>query len=212
MFGWLATVAWIVFFAFNFRKAWLSIVETHTQFCVAGSTPADLVAKRLDERIPRSVHYDALAEQAVADEGFRKLTRNEQVAVLEYLDVSDSPLVVASVRGNDEASIDDKTAERELAKRLGPRPSGEQRHNPHDPAPLAEHEQFETDEEWAAGKPFDPKATNIDIAQCEHHVFHPFRLLTLSAGLLVGSVIAFTGLLGLLAGVDWVVAGFKIDE
>lgn len=179
--GCVASIAWALLFSNAFRKSWSGIVETHAGRCVAGSTPADVVAKRLDARIPTSVHGDALVDEAVRDDGFRKLTPDEQLDVLEYLGGGTN---LFWERGT-EFIGSEGLLESELEQRLGPRPYPA--HNPLMP----------------------PEGPDIDTQECVRSALNVRQLLTLSAGLLVGSVIAFTALVTLFAGVDWVVAGFE---
>ena len=81
--GCLASIAWIVFFAPYFRRVYTAYNEFPA---VDRGTRIDKVTRRLDQQIPTSVRGEALADQVVADKGFRKLTRNQQIVVLEYLE------------------------------------------------------------------------------------------------------------------------------
>jgi hypothetical protein len=168
------------------------------------------------------MHGDALAGRVVADSGLRALTRNDQIAVLEYLEGGHRG------RGVDNPP-DDTTAEEEFVRRLGPRPPSEHRHDPHDLNPEYRQALEEAKRIEAQPNPsildafnasaalseskqlarFDPAATHIDRAVCTHYTFHTLRLLAWLAELAAGSLIAFAALSGLVAGVDWVVEGFQ---
>ena len=135
----VASTAWVVFFARYFRRVYTAYDEFPV---VDQGTPIDIVTNRLNQQIPTSLRGGALADRVVADEGFRNLTRNQQIVVLEYLEgafhsdraepVSLSPLphgsyaVIINQIAGEEIDVrnlppgDHTTAEKELDARLGP--------------------------------------------------------------------------------------------
>ncbi|SRR5579885_1750312 len=80
--GCASSIAWIIYFAPYFRR----VYTVYYEFPVVSDSAIDAVARRLSQQTPISVRGSALADRAVADGGFRQLTRNQQIAVLEYLE------------------------------------------------------------------------------------------------------------------------------
>jgi hypothetical protein len=226
--GCLASIAWIVFFAPYFHRVYTAYNEFPA---VERGTRIDKITRRLNQQIPTSVRGEALADRVVADKGFQKLTRNQQIVVLEYLEGKShsdraEPLFrlappVRVIRGQvedvteegigvgDLPSGDHTTAEKELEARLGPdrpmpeqltvMPKRQQRHPQAAPIPSV------IDEMGRAVR----NTTVIDTVVRTHYAFNGFRLLVLVGELVAGSIVAFAALFGLVAGVDWVAAGFE---
>ena len=211
----VASTAWVVFFARYFRRVYTAYDEFPV---VDQGTPIDIVTNRLNQQIPTSLRGGALADRVVADEGFRKLTRNQQIVILEYLegafhsDRAEPIFLLAPparvVRGHYQSDFageeidvrnlpsgDHTTAEKELDARLGPdRAIPEQPTTPDIADEFAE--QF-------------TNTTVVDTVVRTHYVVNGFRLLVLVGYLVAGSIIAFAALVGVVAVVDWVVEGFK---
>lgn len=211
----VALTAWVVFFARYFRR----IYTAYNEFpAIDRGTRIDEVTRRLNQQIPTSVRGEALADRVVADKGFQKLTRNQQIVILEYLegafhsDRAEPIFLLAPparvVRGHYQSDFaeegidvrnlpsgDHMTAEKELDARLGPdRLIPEQPTTPNITDELVE---------------LLTNTTVIDTVVRTHYVVNVFRLLVLVGYLVAGSIIAFAALVGLVAGVDWVVEGFK---